>query len=745
MVTTAEERLTEVEADDASLPPRLLRLEREQLIVALLCAAVVVLHVIAAFNRPGPSNPVDEAGYLGNATYLADGTGRTPAGYYSGYSLVLYPAALLFDDPLLTYRAALVTNALLIGLVPLLAYLLSKRMMPGADPGAHLIAAVVASLYPSFAVLPAAVMAESVFVPAVLGCAYFVATAGYSPRRWYYAGACAVYSHWVSPRGVIVIAAFAIAYVVAERAWEKPIPALPLFGSVAVLAFAGRAINRAIAVTDSPPAGGENQASNYWDTLRERDLWDDIAANVFGRISYVGIASTGIAIIGVAVAARAIVNRRVRESSPPLRSVGLFAILALGATVVLSAIHMVPIPARRADILAYGRYSDGVVAPLLVVGTTWTFGFLHTSAQRLLRAAAVVVLLVLSATWMEVFNPLEQSARFLANSASLAVYGDDLSTVSRLYVGAAITAGVLLVTAMDRRLGAALLVAFLAFSSWSLYDDMRDNARAWARSRSLASPIDEVRALGVDADCVVVDQAWTVPLGVVDNYRAFVPDSRFSTSRRPNPNCGPLVLSRGTNVQRRHEGARPLFYPARSGLSLWLVLPRVPEQDRAAVLQSGRVGPSLETGRLPATAYRSDLDVELTSSEGRTLGFRVAITHEGQGGYWPSPRSPFYPARGGVRLVARVENSRGQVLRTARAPLPRALLPGDSLELNVQVALPQEQPPRGAGTTTTTTTTAPGRPAGTQLHVEFELEQIGVGPFGERGDDIVTVRVPARR
>ena len=58
----------------------------------------------------------DELGYLGNARYIA-GTSHLPDMqgtqlYHFGYSLFLLPAFWLFSDPVSTYRAVVVINAL---------------------------------------------------------------------------------------------------------------------------------------------------------------------------------------------------------------------------------------------------------------------------------------------------------------------------------------------------------------------------------------------------------------------------------------------------------------------------------------------------------------------------------------------------------------------------------------------------------------------------------------------------------
>ena len=68
---------------------------RAWVLIGLVSVATLVVHVVAASRMRVPIIQADEAGYLGNARYIAQGIGRTGAGYAAGYSLLLAPAALL--------------------------------------------------------------------------------------------------------------------------------------------------------------------------------------------------------------------------------------------------------------------------------------------------------------------------------------------------------------------------------------------------------------------------------------------------------------------------------------------------------------------------------------------------------------------------------------------------------------------------------------------------------------------------
>src|SRR5262249_25479766 len=117
-------------------------------LLGLLIAGVVALHLAVARWLPAPHVYPDEAGYLGNARFLASGYGRSSAGYFAGYSLFLVPAAWLSSTPLRFYRAALVTNAVMAAVSPVLAVLLVRALQPRAPRRVALVTAGLVAFAP---------------------------------------------------------------------------------------------------------------------------------------------------------------------------------------------------------------------------------------------------------------------------------------------------------------------------------------------------------------------------------------------------------------------------------------------------------------------------------------------------------------------------------------------------------------------------------------------------------------------
>lgn len=127
------------------------------------CVVLVVLHVLFALSRDRPLIFADEAGYIGNARYLAGGLPiqMLKAGaYYPGYSLLLTPLFWLGLSAPQTYRAILILNGLLISTTFISLIFWIRWVLADTSKHGYGIA-LAASVYPTFFVQPGFAMSES--------------------------------------------------------------------------------------------------------------------------------------------------------------------------------------------------------------------------------------------------------------------------------------------------------------------------------------------------------------------------------------------------------------------------------------------------------------------------------------------------------------------------------------------------------------------------------------------------------
>ena len=88
-----------------------MRRERGGLFV--VCLFIGLIYYTLNFSFEGPAFLSDEVGYLSKAATLAGWTINLHTGWHGGYSFLLAPSFLLFEEPARIFRAAVITNACL--------------------------------------------------------------------------------------------------------------------------------------------------------------------------------------------------------------------------------------------------------------------------------------------------------------------------------------------------------------------------------------------------------------------------------------------------------------------------------------------------------------------------------------------------------------------------------------------------------------------------------------------------------
>ena len=376
--------------------------------------ALLMLHVLWAGDMTLPVILADEFGYLGNAAFLAGyDWSALMAGspYYSyGYSLLLVPLFWLFDSPLRIYQTALINNAVVVSSIVIPAYCLSRHVAPKLRSSTRLLAVLAVSCYPSYLVYSNLAWAESLYTAIfwwmVLA---FLKIGRWSDRRAIPIGTgCFLgYIVMVHPRGLVVVA---VAVVVVLVAWLRCLIrrgtvwsfGAGLTGSLVIHVFVQQYFRNQL-------WGGQivgNTLSSVGIQLRSLlDSGDSLlrAGQVgIGQAFYLGAASYGLAFLGAGVVgtslwsmfSRGRGDSPGRDASPSpagrLESGLLFIGLSAAASFVLSVVYL----ARgvRLDHFIYGRYSEAVVGPLVLIGILSLICGLKTRANMVMCSFGLLVL-----------------------------------------------------------------------------------------------------------------------------------------------------------------------------------------------------------------------------------------------------------------------------------------------------------------------------------------------------------------
>lgn len=440
--------------------------ERHGLVLILLACSS--LRVFLSRDYDASLVVRDEGGYLANAAAFAGFAFDGANSYHAGYSLLILPAFLLFENPTAIYHCIQAINVMLAGLAILLVHRLLVDLFPAERPARRLLALAVAALYPVWMVLSSLAMSENAMVPSFCVAAWCCLQVG---RRggWFWI-AWALACGWLFFVHPTAIASIAIAFVVAgafavqrrEWAWFAAFIAACTFLVIAYSAWIQPWLVARLSVGSFPLNLHYPSWATALQPLLSLNGLVGFAQRLAGHAFYVLAGSLWLAWFAAVHVARVVFadarDRRVEAESGALA----FIILAMLATLALSALTFTSLHAPRLDHWMYGRYIEGTMLPVLAIGfMVMSIGLDRTALAGLLVASACAVVLASGAPGAEI-NILNVTALWqssLLRGASLPAWW---------LGGAAVSCLMLLLPGNLLRAG-AIATVFLG-STWLVYD-----------------------------------------------------------------------------------------------------------------------------------------------------------------------------------------------------------------------------------------------------------------------------------
>jgi hypothetical protein len=474
---------------------------------------LVAVHVACGWPIQQPSIFADELGYLGHARYLS-GTGVFPymgtATYYHfGYSLLLLPAFWLFDDPFQTYRAVMVTNALLISLLYFpVRHVLHAGLGTPRDRATAI--ALVTCLYPAFVLQSNYAWAENAVIPgyAALVAVFWRVVNRPSYRAALCLGLLGAFLYTVHPRALCLVPLIVVVLVglTALRVlrWGPATAGIVCVG----LIFLGTTL----ANDHLHPIG--------WNYGHEAFPAGRIAGRVFtlpyevllttaGQLLYLAQSTYGISLMGpLYMCALAWTQGfRVTLARYDKRQLLLlaFVLITSGGLLATSALAAAT-GGSRGDHVIYGRYNEGFLALHVALG----LALLCTIRPGRARTLAIygTIAAVAAFTGIVLATRADLLTRHFVGANIFGIYpavrllgGIHLATTSTVSAGVFIG-----VTWVFRRSSLAGLTAvaccFLAGAAYGYQEYCRPSTRAQKQSDLLRSRITDlgVTSLSVDWD-----------------------------------------------------------------------------------------------------------------------------------------------------------------------------------------------------------------------------------------------------
>ncbi len=693
---------------------------------------LIALRIPLALSQESPQE-LDELGYLGNARYLATGSGLVDpvarAAYKVGYSLLLIPAFLWTSDGALGYTLALLISAAAIAIVHPLVFVLTGQLRPDLPPFDRMLIALVTSVYPAIVLYGTSAMSFNAFVPSYLLFLVLCHRVQLEPRLWhtFALGAISAYLYWVHERalGILVIALTLVpAYQMAKR--RKFLATGSLYLGAALVLGASSLLT---------VPGTEYRTLDKGSSILQKIAGlDDIALEIVGQSWYAMVATAGLILLG---ALTALLNRPLRELS--FRHRGFFWLIVLGtgsSAIAMSVLFMSRWSSTRFTYLIYGRYNEAVLVPLLALALASLHpGRRHAGTLKALPAGCLAGL----AIWGLIGLLVAFRDRILAHDlylfnvpalyAPASIVGWSPVKISALAGALAVLLG--LAFAWRWRAGTVLAgVVFLSCSAISYDRFWQSRSHDRTAQRSLVTVIAEAAPAG---NVVLYDTATAWPNFHFYNYSFFLhPYGLQRVEIQPGQQpTGELVLTPEAALDRLLPDARlvsiesiPRLYGEHQQY-LWSLPGRL-QQDLTA---RGWVFPRNCANCLAEGASRSELKASAPRSgpyrlsPGGSEPLWLEVTNRGTSP-WPSSAA-LRSGPGSVQIGLTWKNrDSGEQRAEARVDLPYVLHPGRTAVVRcVLRAVDSAGRPL-----------APGR-----YEVTIGLVHIGQYWFRERGDDTLTL------
>lgn len=345
------------------------------IIVFLLLTISTTVFFINYFVQ-GPMIQGDEASYLANASAIAGFPNDMSSSYHAGYSLILSPAFLLADTYEHIWSLVKIINALLVGISFLFLYFIVELLMPAMKWFHKTGIALLVILYPMWITMSGYAFSENAFVPTYLlvTLLYLKALKDGSVIYWILLGTVIGFLYWIHPKAVAAILAFFLSLVYwsyQKRQFLKPSIAL----LVLVITILLYKFGFSLWLQENMTISGESPRLHY-PTLERLlspfESWEKIkrvTAVFAGHVFYLSIGTLGLIWIGLDVIFQKIKGKNqilIDYSEVDYRTFFIFLILTFAGTLALSGLFMEG--AARLDHWMYGRYVEGVIAPILLIG-----------------------------------------------------------------------------------------------------------------------------------------------------------------------------------------------------------------------------------------------------------------------------------------------------------------------------------------------------------------------------------------
>jgi hypothetical protein len=686
----------------------------------------VLLHFLLAQSVDGPMIYNDEIGYMGKAKIGMEGyEAFSSLPYYPGYSILLIPIFRIFAEIEVVYKMIQLANAMLMSLLPLLAYRLLGYFAPELRPGVRWLGAIVFCCYPPFLLQSNLAHAESLYIPLFVLLTWQVCLLAGEPgkkRYWLSTAAIFAYLLFTHPRTFAVLPALLIVYLLLgvqqlQRYWPVYKKLAIYLAMVLFLVIIGSAISWVYITGAGYRVGLEQMMWPLWS-------WPDMfyfLVSLCGKWCYVMWATYGVALLGMGYAIVALYRFVTKKISFAEGVPILFVLLSFVFVLLLSACIF---GTTRGDYIFYGRYTEGVLLPMLLLGMAclWYERLWNNMVYLLTLAATMVIVLALIYCFHAPILPnLPTVPTNILGITPFTYANTKLQFANLLQIFSGITVVLLVIARYNRYMALwAIALVFLYHTVESNYCVFYIHSKHAAWSRSLITPLQEyVKYQGSGTLVYEKHQGGDQQVHI---YPLYVPKLKLQHSSGLSP-VGDLLLSH-TWKNPGYPGARCIGLENHLPQYLWLL----PGPAQQHFIEIGHTLPEQFPCALPEEAYRASITTDCTGRYRWQKKIRIPLTihHIGKQSLWPS-FSGLKQAEYSVAL--KIEMRRRDdlaVVYTQLQNLPTSLYPGQQTQSLRKISLLHNNGNRLSD--------------GDYL-LRFDLHHVGVRPFSQNKDVGITMHL----
>ncbi len=330
------------------------------------------------YGVKGPTIQADEGSYLANAAAIAGFHNDLASNYFSGYSFFIAPAFWIADNPYDIWIIVKAVNATLYFVTVFGLWWIAKYLNHEMDLRERAVVVILVSLYPMWVVMAGYSFAQIAFVPVFLLVFYMLlrSTEG-GLWAWVGLGLAVGYLYWIHPVAVspLIAACVASAYIAWKRRCYSYFFTLLLTMAVMVLAYKYAItpwLNDRMTISELSPSLRYPRISQMLSTLLSFEGLKEVLSRLGGHLFYLTIGTMGLIWVGIfslfSKMFSAPAERNNNQNLLPY-TITIFLILSLAGIIALSVLlFSFSSDAQRLDHWMYGRYVEGVIAPILLIG-----------------------------------------------------------------------------------------------------------------------------------------------------------------------------------------------------------------------------------------------------------------------------------------------------------------------------------------------------------------------------------------